>query len=229
MRNLFIFAIGMIGACRGFAVDQAGVTKSLQATVSDDRFSLIGVIAEGDGKGKGIAVIKDSKLDKTYTLKIGDAVPGQIDFVLQKVSRQAAILHGPTADISVGFNATQSKDGSEGPGVDSNRPNLTRVDDDDDGDPSVEYGSTGLFEKWYQNRGPAVLNRVTEGKMDPTIDLPSPIRTHTRYRSSDDDMNSNGPITPRDDDADQPPTRVEYSEAMRALIDKYLNSNTPIP
>ena len=213
---------------RGFAVDQNVVAKSTHAVLQDERFSLVGVIAEGDGNGKGIAVIRDAKQNKTHTLKIGDVVPGQIDLTLAKVSRQAVILHGAQSDVFVGFNANATKDSTPDK-LEPRRVSMNAVnDDDDDEDVEVGAGSTGLFEKWYQNRGPAVLNGMAESPRSvKSLDVPGPIRSKKTYgRSAQSDYDDS------DDDSayDQtPPTRTEYSDAMRNLIDKYLNSDTPIP
>lgn len=219
---------------RCLAVDQNVIAKSTHATIQDERFTLVGVIAEGDGKGKGIAVIRDVIQNKTHTLKVGELLPGQLDLVLSKVSRQAVILHGHQNDILVGFNANTTKDNStekpESRG-DSVASNSGTGDDYDDTE--SDSGSSGLFEKWYQNRGPAVLNGMPDSGSVRGLDVPEPIRSSRRYsrdvRIGGDDVSSQDSESDESTPDSTPPKRTEYSEAMRHLIDKYLNSDTPIP
>lgn len=220
---------------RSFAVDQNPIAKSSHNIIQDERFSLVGVIAEGDGNGKGIAVIRDATQNKTHTLKIGESVPGQGDLTLTKVSRQAVTLHGAQADILVGFNANAVNDSSPEALNPRKIAANSSIDDDDDGG-DIESGSTGLFEKWYQNRGPAVLNGMADSPRSiKRLDVPGPIRSRRSYgRSARTDFDEAGSTDDEDStpptNVDQsPPTRTEYSDAMRNLIDKYLNSDTPIP
>lgn len=232
--NAWAFLLSFLTvADHGLAVEQEVVLKSTHATIEDERFSLVGVIAEGDGKGKGIAVIRDGRQNKTHTLKVGELIPGERDLVLSKVSRQAVILHGNQNDIFVGFNANATRENvSDKP--DSKKVSINPLSDDDYDDEGPETGSSGLFEKWYQNRGPAVLNGRTEAPgAVKSLDIPGPIRSSRGYSHNskvDDDDGSSAYSEVDDTAADQtPPKRTEYSEAMRSLIDRYLNSDTPVP
>lgn len=218
MRDIWIRILFISFSCSlsaiAVAADQNVVSKSIQSQSFDERFSLVGVIAEGDGRGKGIAVIKDHKQNKTHTLRIGEAVPGQTDLVLTRVSRQVAVLHGTLADVFVGTDSGAARDSAV---------------KESDGE------SSGLFDKWYQNRAPAVFPPVAEAKT--STDVPSPIRTKNFERKVDalEDVEADDHSNMELDSDDDPfesnssaPTRVEYSDEMRALIDKYLNGETPV-
>lgn len=226
-----------------YAVDENVIEKSLRNSRTyqneDNRFSLVGVIAEGESGGKGIAVIRDLQKDKTHTLKIGEKVPGHPELTLTKVSRQVVVLHGAKSDIFVGTNLNSSaKSGDPNEldseyALDADQKSMVYEPDDDDEDQET----TGLFEKWYQNKGPAVLSPSSEmsnrnrshaqvGSVD--RDLPTPIRSssdeniHGRDSNSFDDANA----SESGDDDQALPTRTEYSDAMRALIDSYLNGDS---
>lgn len=234
MRLFLFFAVSLMTSNRVLATDQNGVANGIRATVVDERFSLVGVIAEGDGLGKGIAVIRDNQQGKTHTLKIGESIPGQASLVLTKVLRQIVILRGPTSNISVGFNATETGNRDDSKDKNSGRVAVLSGDDEDD-DGDAPQGSSGLFEKWYQNRGPAVLNPGSEqARSSKDFDIPSPIRSRRIDRAKngsveDADSSVSEEISSEEFDDDAPAAKVEYSDAMRNLIDKYLNSSTPIP
>jgi hypothetical protein len=234
MRHLWIFLLGFYIADSVRAADQRGVSKAIQKQVFDERFALIGVIAEGDGRGKGIAVIKDHKQNKTHTLKIGEVVPGQTDLTLTRVSRQVAVLHSSVSDIYVGVESATTRE-TRADSLDSkdftsdyaNNSNDEEKDGDDD-------EASGLFDKWYQNRAPAVLS---EGRLrrasdkETAQDVPSSIRGRSerpRFDNNDDRNTLDSNASDDRFDPDAPPTRVEYSDEMRLLIDKYLSGEAPV-
>ncbi len=235
MRYLWILSLGFY-LPTAKAADQQGVSKAIQKQVFDERFALIGVIAEGDGRGKGIAVIKDHKQNKTHTLKIGEVVPGQTDLTLTRVSRQVAVLHSSLSDIYVGVESATSREikTSTADTTDSKSEEAKDSNEDNDGD---NDDASGLFGKWYQSRGPAVLSegrlsRRSAGK-DVDQDIPPPIRgriERPRFddSSSDDRETLDSNIGDDSFDPDAPPTRVEYSDEMRLLIDKYLSGDSPV-
>ena len=236
MRYLWILSLGFYLPYSAKAADQQGVSKSIQKQVFDERFALIGVIAEGDGRGKGIAVIKDHKQNKTHTLKIGEVVPGQTDLTLTRVSRQVAVLHSSLSDIYVGVESATSREikTSTADSMDSKSDDAKNSNEDNDGE---NDDASGLFGKWYQSRGPAVLSegrlsRRSSGK-DIDQDTPSSIRGRSerpRFDDSSSDDRETIDSNYGDDqfDPDAPPTKVEYSDEMRLLIDKYLSGDAPV-
>ncbi len=201
-RVVLIFMAWMSCQNTSYGVDDS----PLKPTKLDpkDRFSLIGIIAEGDKKG--IAVLRDLSTGKTLTLRVGESLPDLPDVLLASVSRRYAVLTGQGRKIVVTSQGTS-------PGQKSDLANELPTQT---GEPvEVGSGGPGLFEIWYQNR----KNRVFEDVAD---QVPTAQRQeHQASDDQDDDENAEGTAGSWDP---APTTKqTEYNRALKILIDKHLS------
>lgn len=199
----FKFVIGLaLSCCCGdiYAVDMQPVSKSLEN--EDERYSLVGVIAEGGGKGgSGIAVIKDTQNRKTYTIKVGEPIPADPALRLMSVRRSQAVLEGQGKTIYVGVSSV---------GYNDDKPTSSQT-----ATMEVESGleakpSRGLFERWYEGMTSPVLAPTAEALNHRRIETPEPELDDDIQIDLDDDVAR---------DADETPTEpAQYKHDMRELM-----------
>jgi hypothetical protein len=171
---LFSVGVLLLPAKVLLGADTEPVQKSLHTL--EDRYSLVGVIAEGSAKSKGIAVVKDRDSGKTYTLRVGDVVPDSPGLKLERVSRSLAIISGQGQSLNVVTGTSsyyESHDVLSGRSPESlhGRPDGITVIETSTGEivtkknvePAVQDSEISLFDRWYMERGLPAANNSADG------------------------------------------------------------------
>ena len=130
--------------CFGSGVSLGADNQPIERGIDDNkvmsRVQLVGVIADGSGTNKGIAVIKDTETGRSYAIKTGDSLPGVRHIVLTNVQRDG--LEFKSTDqkyvIRPFINTDPTAKASE----------LAVQNPADADQPADQNDGPGLFEKW---------------------------------------------------------------------------------
>jgi len=93
----YSWLIGVSALAGGWSLPAAAI----DATRIAERFTLVGVIAEGNA---GVAVLRDLDSNRTFTLRTGQTVPSEPGLTLSSVGRRGVMLAGQNeAGVEVGY------------------------------------------------------------------------------------------------------------------------------
>lgn len=82
-----LVAAGCLASSLSLAADNQPIDRVIDDSKVMSRVQLVGVIADGSGNNKGIAVIKDVETGRSYAIRTGDSLPGVSHIVLTNVQR----------------------------------------------------------------------------------------------------------------------------------------------
>ena len=134
-RSALVAAMCLVSGL-SLAADNQPIERVIDDSKVMNRVQLVGVIADGSGNNKGIAVIKDTETGRSYAIKTGDSLPGVSHIVLTNVQRDGLEFKSydqkyvvrpyintdstaKAADLAAQnpANAEQPADQQEGPGL----------------------------------------------------------------------------------------------------------------
>jgi hypothetical protein len=122
LKKIFLMAL-VLRTGHALAVDPQPIVPSMASP-----YFLIGVIGDARASDKGVAVLKDTLTQKTVTCKVGDKIPGQNRYTLQKVLRHMVVLNDQGTLLNV-FQESQAPKNPE-PVVGSIPPGAGKESDD---------------------------------------------------------------------------------------------------
>lgn len=88
--------IASLSALEASAIDESEIKVA-------DRWSIVGVIAEADLSGAGVAVLRQNTTKRTYTLAVGDSLPSEYGFVLTSVKGRSVTVRKGTHLVTLSF------------------------------------------------------------------------------------------------------------------------------
>jgi hypothetical protein len=130
--------------CLGSGVSLGADNQPIERGIDDNkvmsRVQLVGVIADGSGTNKGIAVIKDTETGRSYAIKTGDSLPGVSHIVLTNVQRDGLEFKstGQKYVVRPFINTDSTTKASE----------LAAQNPADADQTTDQHDGPGLFEKW---------------------------------------------------------------------------------
>lgn len=138
---------------------QNSTSASIPVAPKENRYRLIGVIANSKDFQNSIAVLRDRIAARSLTVKVGQIVPGSPNLVLDRVEKNVVVLKGNRETIEVratgdGDIAATSKPSKDVP-VTSNQESIrfdTFANEVSDRKPEP-----GLLERWVLDKGRGVV------------------------------------------------------------------------
>jgi hypothetical protein len=122
------------------AADNQPIERVIDDSKVMNRVQLVGVIADGSGNNKGIAVIKDTETGRSYAIKTGDSLPGVSHIVLTNVQRDGLEFKSYDQKYVVRPYINTDSTAKAAELAAQNPANAEQPDDQQEG--------PGLFEKW---------------------------------------------------------------------------------
>lgn len=122
------------------AADNQPIERVIDDSKVMNRVQLVGVIADGSGNNKGIAVIKDTETGRSYAIKTGDSLPGVSHIVLTNVQRDG--LEFKSYDQKYVVRPYINTDST------ANAAELAAQNPANAEQPADQQEGPGLFEKW---------------------------------------------------------------------------------
>lgn len=135
-----LLALVCFGSGVSLAADNQPIERGIDDSKVMSRVQLVGVIADGSGTNKGIAVIKDTETGRSYAIRTGDSLPGVSHIVLTNVQRDGLEFKSTDQKYVVRPFINTDSTAKDSELAAQNPANADQTTDQNDG--------PGLFEKW---------------------------------------------------------------------------------